>query len=413
MTPSHLSYSTPSGNASVGAWQRAVIKIGSALVCPDGVGCSRKYLQAVSDFIVTCKAQGKDVIIVSSGSIAAARTSIKTGLKPSIAEKQAMAAIGQMRMMANWTQLFNSPSACDAAVISNELLLLEGDKGKPQTVNCAQILVTLADLADRKRFVNIKNTLEQLLVNNAIPIVNENDTVAVDEIKVGDNDNLAAHTAIAVQADCLIICTDVDGLFDADPRKSLHAKLIKEVPIVDEQVMALAGGAGSSVGTGGMITKLQAAQKCTRSGIETLLINGTKTSSLEALANGECSGTIFKPVGDKQRARQDWLSHTSNTKGKVFVDAGAVSALKTRGASLLAVGVLRVEGRFNVGDNVEIVHANVSCGKGLANYSASELKRIVGCKSAQIKEILGNVDSETVVHRDNLVLSPSSIMPAF
>jgi glutamate 5-kinase len=407
------SSSKPSGSASVGTWQRAVIKVGSALVCPDGNGCSGQYLQAVSEFIITCKAQGKDVIIVSSGSIAAARSSIKTGLKPSIAEKQAMAAIGQMRMMANWTQLFTSSSASGSAVSSNEVVLPENGKGQSLSVNCAQILVTLADLADRKRFVNIKNTLEQLLANNAIPIVNENDTVAVDEIKVGDNDNLAAHTAIAVQADCLIICTDVDGLFDADPRKALHAKLIKEVAVIDEGVMALAGGAGSSLGTGGMITKLQAAQKCTRSGIETLLLNGTKSSSFDMLANGDCSGTIFRAVGDKQRARQDWLSHTSKTKGKVFVDAGALSALQTRGASLLAAGILRVEGKFNAGDNIEIVHANVSCGKGLANYSDSELKRIVGCKSAKIKEILGNVDNETVVHRDNLVLSPLPITPAF
>ena len=371
----------------IGPWQRAVIKVGSALVCPDSNACSGKYLQAVSEFIMTCKAQGKEVIIVSSGSIAAARTSIKTGLKPTIAEKQAMAAIGQMRMMANWTQLFNAP-----------------DSSAKPSVDCAQILVTLADLADRKRFVNIKNTLEQLLINNAIPIVNENDTVAVDEIKVGDNDNLAAHTAIAAQADCLIICTDVDGLFTANPRTSPHATLIQQVTHIDEKTMALAGGAGSSVGTGGMITKLQAAQKCTRSGIQTLLINGTKALSFSALAKGECSGTLFRPVGTKQRAKQDWLTHTSNIKGKIFIDAGAANAIMGKGASLLAAGVVSVEGVFRAGDNIDIVYNSAPCGRGLANYDSSQLSRVIGCKSQQIKEILGNSDSETVVHRDNLVI---------
>jgi glutamate 5-kinase len=371
-------------SASNVSWQRAVIKVGSALVSPNGNGCSTKYLQAISNFILVCKEQGKEIIIVSSGSIAAARSSIKTGLKATIAEKQAMAAIGQTRMMSNWASLF-----------------------APANLDCAQILLTVEDLADRKRFVNIKNTLEQLLINNAIPIVNENDTVAVEEIKVGDNDNLAAHTAIAVQADCLIICTDVDGLFTANPRTSPTAELLKEVHKIDAKVMALAGGAGSSVGTGGMVTKLQAAQKCTHSGIQTILVNGTLASSFEALARGECSGTIFTPAQTKQRARQDWLAHTSKIKGKVFIDAGAANALVKTGASLLAAGVVSIDGVFSVGDSIEIIENNKPCGKGLVNYSSTELARIMGLRSHQIEAILGYSASEAVVHRDNLVLGKS------
>ena len=372
-------------------WQRAVLKVGSALVSPDGHGCSVKYLSAIVNFIMASIAQGKEVIVVSSGSIAAARNSIKTGHKATIAEKQAMAAIGQTKMMANWALLFDSHS--------HPL-----PHGENKAVECAQILVTVEDFADRKRFVNIKNTLEQLLINHAIPIVNENDTVAVEEIKVGDNDNLAAHTAIAVQADCLIICTDVDGLFTANPRVSPNAKLIQSVSKIDEQTMALAGGAGSAIGTGGMITKLQAAQKCTQSGIQTLLVNGTQGSSFEALAQGYCSGTLFLPSATRKRAKQDWLTHTSKVKGKLIVDNGAANALTLTGASLLAAGLSKIEGLFVAGDSIEIWHENELCAKGLVNYSSTELVRILGCKSDQIKQILGYSASEAVVHRDNLVI---------
>jgi len=393
MTHSSQEHSYPSSSVShIAPWQRAVIKVGSALVSPDGNGCSTQYLRAISDFIVASISQGKEVIVVSSGSIAAARGSIKTGLKPSIAEKQAMAAIGQMRMMANWAALF-------APLPANE------HSHKASAINCAQILVTVEDLADRKRFINIKSTLETLLINKIIPIVNENDTVAVDEIKVGDNDNLAAHTAIAAQADCLIICTDVDGLFTANPRTSPSAQLIKHLSVIDANVMALAGGAGSAVGTGGMITKLQAAQKCTQSGIQTILINGTKASSFIALANNQCSGTIFMPHAKPKRARQDWLAHTSKVKGKVFIDAGAAKALFNTGASLLAAGVVGTQGVFSAGDSIEIIHADHTCAKGLVNYSSTELTRILGRPSSQIKAVLGYCESEAVVHRDNLVLS--------
>jgi glutamate 5-kinase len=370
------------------SWQRAVIKVGSALVSPNGEGCSTEFLQAIVDFIVAAHRQNKHVILVSSGSIAAARSRIKTGLRATIAEKQAMAALGQMKMMANWSSMFSQHD--------------RHRENKP--IECAQMLLTVEDLADRRRYVNIKNTLEQLLENNIIPIVNENDTVAVDEIKVGDNDNLAAHMAIASQADCLIICTDVNGLYTANPRTSPDATLIQEVAHIDKKTMALAGGAGTDVGTGGMITKLQAAKKCSQSGISTLLINGTDAQSFVQLSKGICSGTTFLPDTKGKGARHDWLSHTSSVKGQIDIDKGALNASSGKAASLLAVGLTNVTGKFNAGDAVEITHAGELIGKGLCNYNSTELLRIKGCKSDQIIDILNYTAGETVVHRDNLVL---------
>lgn len=361
------------------SWQRAVVKVGSALVAPNGSACSQQYLGAIAQFITASIGQGKEVILVSSGSVAAARSRIKTGHKATIAEKQAMAAIGQTKMMANWAALFS--------------------------VDCAQILLTVEDLSDRKRFVNIKNTIEQLLINGALPIVNENDTVVVDEIKVGDNDNLAAHTAIAAQADCLIICTDVDGLYTANPRTHNDAKLLSQVDKIDDYVLSLAGGAGTAVGTGGMITKLQAAQKCTLSGIQTLLVNGTKAECFETLAKGESPGTLFLPhVQERQRARRDWLAHTSKVKGQLEIDKGAMNALVQHGASLLAAGIVSVNGKFVAGDSVEVIYNKEVLAKGLVAYSSTELKRILGHKSEQIAQVLGYDAGEEVVHRDNLVL---------
>ncbi|MFT6779348.1 MAG: glutamate 5-kinase, partial [Paraglaciecola sp.] len=223
-------------------WKRAVIKVGSSLIAPNNNQCSQEFLGHIAQFISDSRKQGKEIILVSSGSVAAGKGKIAYKHRPSIAEKQAMAAIGQTQMMANWASLFD--------------------------FDCAQILLTSDDLHNRTRYVNIKNTLRELLKNNALPIVNENDTVAINELKVGDNDNLAAYTALVAEADTLIICSDVNGLYDADPRSHATAKLIPEVNIIDDSIFQLAGGAGSEVGTGGMQTKIQAAQKCVDSGIQ-------------------------------------------------------------------------------------------------------------------------------------------------
>ena len=360
-------------------WQRAVIKVGSALIAPDGNNCSGKYLLAIARFITASREQGKEVILVSSGSVAAGRGKVKVNHQPSMAEKQAMAAIGQTQMMANWSRFFDFP--------------------------CAQLLLTYDDLHNRTRYVNIKNTVRELLANKALPIVNENDTVAINELKVGDNDNLAAYTALVSQADTLIICSDIDGLYDADPRKSKDAKLIPTVDKITDEIHALAGGAGSAVGTGGMRTKIQAAEKCTNSGIQTLIVNGHKGEVFDNLLDGELQGTLFKPVENRESARQQWLKHTLKTHGEIIVDSGAKEALLNKGASLLPSGIIEVSGHFKPGEAVQITCEGRVLAKGLVLYSAEDLLNIRGHKSDKITDILGYTYGEAVVHRDDLVLA--------
>lgn len=365
------------------SWQRAVIKIGSALIAPDGNQCQAKFLLPIARFITASREAGKEVIVVSSGSVAAGRSKVRLNHPASIAEKQAMAAIGQMQMMANWQRFFDFP--------------------------CAQVLLTADDLHDRTRYVNIKNTLRELLKHQALPVVNENDTVAVNELKVGDNDNLAAYTALVAEADTLIICSDIDGLYTADPRKDASATLIPEVESINDSIYALAGGAGSSVGTGGMRTKIEAADKCTQSGIQTVIVNGRSGHVFDALLEGHVSGTLFHATQSGNTARRLWLTHTLKTRGVIDVDEGARSAIEQKGASLLPSGIHSVSGRFRPGDAVEIRCQEQVIAKGLSLYSDTELNQIKGMKSQQIRDALGYDCSEVVVHRDDLVLLSRAI----
>jgi glutamate 5-kinase len=359
-------------------WQRAVIKVGSALIAPDGKACSGRYLLAIARFITASREQGKEVILVSSGSVAAGRGKIKIQHQPSIAEKQAMAAIGQTEMMANWSRFFDFP--------------------------CAQLLLTYDDLHNRTRYVNIKNTLRELLKNKALPIINENDTVAINELKVGDNDNLAAYTALVSQADTLIICSDIDGLYDADPRTNPDANLIPQVEQITDQIYSLAGGAGSKLGTGGMRTKLQAAEKCSNSGIQTLIVNGKKGSVFDYLLDNQVQGTYFTPVKGGENARGQWLKHTLKSTGEIHIDEGAKSALTKKGASLLASGITEVSGHFGSGDAVQIMFQSKVVAKGLSIYSAADLHTIKGQRSDKIEALLGFTLGKAVIHRDDMVL---------
>ncbi len=361
-------------------WQRAVIKVGSALIAPDGQNVSAKYLLPIARFITESRAAGKEVIVVSSGSVAAGRGRVVISHPASIAEKQAMAAIGQMQMMANWQRFFDCP--------------------------CAQVLLTADDLRDRTRYVNIKNTLRELLIHEALPIVNENDTVAVAELKVGDNDNLGAYTALVAQADTLIICSDIDGLYTADPRKNPDATLIPVVESITPEIYGLAGGAGTAMGTGGMRTKIEAADKCAQSGIQTLIVNGRDGKVFDALLKGHCPGTVFSAQQSRQTARSLWLTHTLKTRGVVDIDAGAKRAITERGASLLPSGVTGVTGKFAAGDAVELRCDGEVLAKGLALYDSKDLMQIKGQKSSQIQHILGYDYGEVIVHRDDLVLLP-------
>ena len=335
-------------------WQRAVIKVGSSLIAPDGHQCSATYLLPLARFITASLSQGKEVILVSSGSVAAGRSKIHHHHSPSITEKQAMAAIGQMQMMANWQRFFDIP--------------------------CAQVLLTADDLHNRVRYVNIQNTLRELLSNKALPIVNENDTVAVNELQVGDNDNLAAYAALVAQADTLIICSDIDGLYTADPRKEASATLMTKVTNIDESIYAIAGGAGTRVGTGGMRTKIEAADKCTRSGIQTLIVNGRQGEVFDKLLEGKVVGTHFEPVLNKDKARANWIRHTLKSAGQVHINHGAKQALEESGASLLPAGIIDVIGDFNPGEAIDIVCDNNTFAKGLSLYSASDMAAIKGLK---------------------------------
>jgi glutamate 5-kinase len=359
-------------------WERAVIKVGSSLIAPSNNQCSQEFLRHIAKFISDSRTLGKEVILVSSGSVAAGMGKITYKHRPSIAEKQAMAAIGQTQMMANWASLFD--------------------------FDCAQILLTSDDLHNRTRYVNIKNTLRELLKNHALPIVNENDTVAINELKVGDNDNLAAYTALVAEADTLIICSDINGLYDADPRSKATAKLIPEVSVIDDSIYQLAGGAGSDMGTGGMLTKIQAAQKCVDSGIQTLIVNGRDPSVFEELASGRSPGTLFKPNKSLDNARDNWLRHTLKVKGKIDIDQGAQQALLEKGASLLPSGIIEISGQFLSGEAVNITYKNKAIAKGIVLYSATDLITIKGLNSQKIEATLGYSLGEVAIHRDDLVL---------
>lgn len=361
-------------------WNRAVIKIGSALVAPEGQRVSNTYTLEIASFITECRNRGKEIILVSSGAVAAG-ISTQPGFAKrqlSIPEKQAMAAIGQPLLMAHWSKFFDFP--------------------------CAQLLLTYEGINDRHRFVNAKNTLLKLLAQQTLPIINENDTVIVDELKVGDNDNLAAHVAVLADADLLLIATDIDGLYDADPRTHSEAQLIPVVDRIDPSVYKLAGKKGTAFSTGGMITKIQAAEKATMRGIDTLVFNGTRRRCFERLLAGERCGTIFTKFATPMNAKKHWMLHTLKTKGTIFIDDGAVRALLDTGASLLPSGVTQVEGRFKQGDAVDIAGRSATVAKGISLYDAADLRKILGKKSSEIEAELGYISTDEAVHRDDLVL---------
>ncbi len=366
-------------------WKRAVIKVGSALVAPEGKGCSTRYLLALASFIIESRKRDREIIVVSSGAVAAGLSTQPQFLiksHRSIPEKQALAAIGQSLLMASWSRFFDFP--------------------------CAQLLLTYDDILNRRRFNNARNALKELLAMRALPIVNENDTVAVHELKVGDNDNLAAYVADLAEVDLLIICSDVNGLYNADPRNNPDAQLIPEVAKIDDTIYDLAGGGKGPLGTGGMRTKIQAADKATARGIDTIIINGTEANSFDLLLKGQLPGTIFRKTQNPMAAKKHWLLYALPQSGTIVVDDGAARAICKKGASLLPSGVLKVEGKFTHGQAIKIVTQNGSqvneIAKGITQYSARDLIKIKGHQSAEIEQLLGYFSTEEVVHRDEMVL---------
>ena len=357
-------------------WKRIVVKVGSSSITDDSGRIHPPSMWAIARGMqVVQEAFSCRGILVSSGAGAAGREQLGLSLPLTLPDKQAAAAVGQTLLMLDWARAL-----------------------APLPV--AQLLLTASDVQDRERYVNAKNALEASLKLGAVPIINENDSVATSEIKLGDNDTLSAWAAYLVNADALIILTDVEGLFDSDPRTNSAAKRLEIVEDVKE-VSHLAGKAGSSRGTGGMVTKLRAARIATEAGIETLIVGGGG-AALEALARGEVRGTRFLAQAHPP-ARKAWLAQQP-TKGRITVDAGAARALKA-GRSLLPSGITEVSGAFSFGDAVSVEHEGQPLARGLANYSGSSLQKIKGRQTRDIASVLGYKDYDEVIHRDNLVLT--------
>ncbi len=367
---------------SIKPWKRAVIKVGSTLMTAGTGRISTKYILTIASFINKCRQGGREIVLVSSGAVAAgSSTQPKLAEKnqKTIPERQALAAIGQPLLMEQWGRFFDFP--------------------------CAQMLLTYDGIADRKKLVNARNTLTELLKQGALPIINENDTTAIEELKVGDNDNLAAYAAVMSEADLLIICTDIDGLYNMDPKKNKAAEFIPEIHEINPEIFSLAGGKGSRIGTGGMLTKIQAAEKASSAGIDTVLLNGTKYECFENLLRDRLVGTIFHGRTEKMSAKRHWMLHVLRSCGTISVDSGAADVLIERGASLLASGIVGLTGTFSSGDAIEIQNEEGQrIARGLVRYNSSDLNKIMGLSSRKVNEILPGKNSNAVVHRDEMVL---------
>ena len=359
-------------------WRRAVLKVGSSLLAGEG-GLDPRHAVGLARFIVESRAKQREVVLVSSGAVAAGRSRVASG-GDGLVLRQALAALGQATLVSFWQQLIDVP--------------------------VAQVLLTHDDLRNRRRYLNARATLRELLRLGALPVINENDTVAVDELKLGDNDNLAAAVASLVDADLLLIATDIGGLYTAHPQRDPDAKPITQVERITPELLAVAGGAAGALGTGGMRTKLESAAKASTAGIATALFCGRVDAVVSALAKDELRGTLVRAQGDRLRARKQWLRHAP-ASGRLRIDEGAASALHRRGASLLPGGVTGVEGDFRRGDVVEVVSATsdaVPIARGLAQYGADEIRRIARRHSNDIEAVLGFRYGESVIHRDDLVL---------
>lgn len=362
---------------------RIVVKVGSNILTDSKDTLNTRRMNSLAKGIAEVQDMGNQVVMVSSGAVAAGMKRLGLKKRPrDIKLKQAAAAVGQSALMWTYERSF-----------------------KEHRKKVAQVLLTRDDLADRKMYINAKNTLSTLLSYGVIPIINENDTVAVDEIRFGDNDQLASLVASLVEAERLIILSDVDGLFEEDPKIKPSASLIRYVDRITPQIVQLAGKSPNTVGTGGMYSKLLAAQKAVRSGVTVNIINGKRPKLLVSLINGLSQGTEFKPEEAKLSARKGWIAFGSRTKGKIRLDDGASKALSVRLKSLLPSGITSVEGRFEKGDAVLCVDTEGNrVAKGLTNYSSEEVEKIRGKNTSEIEKVLGYRYSDEVIHRDNIVL---------
>ena len=362
---------------------RIVAKVGSSLVTNDGQGLDFNAVAQWARQIAVLHKQGKQVVLVSSGAIAEGMARLGWAKRPTaMHELQAAAAVGQMGLA----------QAYEVAFSEHDL-------------RSAQILLTHEDLADRQRYLNARSTLFALMRLGVVPIVNENDTVATDEIAVGDNDTLGALVTNLIEADALVILTDQRRLYEADPRKDPDARFVAHAQAGDPALESMAGGSGSGIGKGGMLTKILAARRAARSGAHTVIASGREPDVMLRLAAGECIGTELRAATPVLSARKQWMADHLRLRGRLVLDDGAVRALLIEGKSLLPVGVSRVEGVFAQGDVVACLDSSgKECARGLVNYSSSDARRIMGQPSSKIEAILGHVSETELMHRDNLIV---------
>lgn len=370
-------------NSVIATSARLVIKVGSSLVTNEGKGLDEAAISRWASQIAALRGQGKQVLLVSSGAIAQGMQRLGWSQRPhDINELQAAAAVGQMGLVHMYESCFRAHGLATA-----------------------QVLLTHADLADRTRYLNARGTLLTLLRLGVVPIINENDTVVTDEIKFGDNDTLGALVTNLIDADALIILTDQAGLYSADPRHDPSATLIAQAQAGDAALENMAGGAGSRLGKGGMLTKVLAAKRAAASGAHTVIASGREPEVLQQLAQGQCVGTQLLAQTSRLSARQQWLADHLQLKGYVSVDAGACKALRQDGKSLLAIGVTQVVGDFMRGDVISCRDAQgQEIARGLVNYASAEARLIAGKASQDIEGVLGFIEEPELIHRDNLVV---------
>lgn len=365
------------------SYNHIVVKVGTSSLAYDSgklnLACIENLVRQMADL----HNQGREVILVTSGAIGAGAGKIGLKSRPrTIPEKQACAAVGQGMLLHMYEKIFSEYG-----------------------ITVGQVLLTREDFADRRRFLNARNTLRALLRFGVLPIINENDTVAVDEIKLGDNDNLSALVAGLIDFELLVMLTDTDGLYTANPRLDPEARLLSSVDEITPDIEQLAGAAGSRLGTGGMVSKLHAVRVATHSGITAVIARATEDNVLRRVLSGEEIGTVFWPVTTKMENRKQWIAYSTTVRGRIVVDEGAARALLENGKSLLPSGVVGVDGVFEMGSTVSIVNPEGhELARGLTNFSSEEVERIKGCKTGQITKILGCKRNEEIVHRNNMVL---------
>ncbi|MDD4238092.1 MAG: glutamate 5-kinase [Desulfotomaculaceae bacterium] len=371
------------GKRNFQVFKRVVVKVGTSSVAHATGKPNLFKIESLVRQLADLYNIGKEVILVTSGAIGTGAGKLGLPGRPrTIPEKQAAAAVGQGVLMHIYEKIF-------------------AEYG----VTVGQVLLTREDFSDRRRFLNARNALHAMLNFGVIPVINENDTVAVDEIKLGDNDNLSALVATLIDAELLVLLSDIEGLFTADPRKDTSAQLIRDVTEMTPEIEALCGGAGSKLGTGGMATKIQASKIAMHSGIITVIANMEEKDIIRRIIAGDPVGTVFWPCANKMENKKRWIAFSSSICGKIYVDEGAARALIKQGKSLLPSGITRVEGSFDMGNTVVIVGADsIEIARGIVSYSSDEIERIKGAQTREIVRILGHKDYDEVVHRNNMVL---------